>query len=377
MWGREAGCHSGHRSIREVPTWQGAGWKKDRVAWWLCSAFVVGAQGRPQVYQLRKCGRGTVSTSTILSSFKKIYSSKNLQSWFSAKCLPPRQLLCNCLFKLIRLFILHWTMIMGEGYCMCFFCRYSYSDILMACLTASDSHGSYESSSVRGFSGNWLYCSARSCGLQGKCFPRWAGNWSSCRSCTLIARHLSNTQWGNTFLKSWKGAFSLDPFQVEPLESWWPDIFECDFDLRNLEKCPPNSFVTPPSFMKRQRELWLLPWPAHVACCISFGTAMIIYQNSIFLLSSVVSTVLFQHVTLGITCALCTTLLFEELYRVCMPPPPPNHKPQYLYDTSKKNIYIYMCVYIYICVCVCVCLCVCVRIIDPINMYIYLHFWHG
>ena len=32
MWGREARCHSGHRSIREVPPWQGAGGEKNPAA---------------------------------------------------------------------------------------------------------------------------------------------------------------------------------------------------------------------------------------------------------------------------------------------------------------------------------------------------------
>lgn len=99
-WGREARCHSGHRSIREVSPWQGAG-----RAWLSVVAVDVVAErcrcGRSSssVPTVRMWKRHRSKTSTILSSFKILIflsSSKNLQSWFSAKWLPASQLVCCC-----------------------------------------------------------------------------------------------------------------------------------------------------------------------------------------------------------------------------------------------------------------------------------------
>lgn len=115
---------------------------------WTLWLSVVGAEGRPQVYQLWECGRGTVQK--LQPSFRV--------SRFLFFCLPLK------------------TSNLGSvpnGYLQA-----NWFVVVVYLLIHSALNHDYgrRVSCVRGFSGDWLYCSAHSFGLQGKCFPRWAGN---------------------------------------------------------------------------------------------------------------------------------------------------------------------------------------------------------
>lgn len=144
-----------------------------KALWLWVVAFVAGAQGRPQVYQLWECGRGTV---------KKLQPS----------------------FRVSRLFFFGLPLKTSNlGSVPNGYLQANWFVVVYLLIHSALNHDyGRRVSCVRGFSGDWLYCSAHSFGLQGKCFPRWAGNLRNVAVVHSLPDMFSNTQGENTFFWS-------------------------------------------------------------------------------------------------------------------------------------------------------------------------------
>ena len=220
MWGREARCHSGHRSIREVPPWQGAGGEKNPAAKRCGWALWLLLQVRKVVLKCTNCENveeAPLKNFNHPFEFQDYYflsSSKNLQSWFSAKWLPASQLVCCCLFA-SSFCAESW---LWEEGILC--TRFQWR---LALLQRTFLRPAREMLSALGW------------------------KLKKCCSCTLIARHVFKYSRGKHIF-----------FGV--LNS--SDMVECDFAEEPWE-VPSKLICLSTQFMKRQGELWLLTWPAH------------------------------------------------------------------------------------------------------------------
>lgn len=187
-------------------------------------------------------------------------------------------------------------------------------------------------SCVRGFSGDRLYCSAHPRGLQGKCFPRWAGNLRN------VAVVHSLPDMFSKFFKYSRGKHIC----FGALNS--SDIFECDFAEEPWE-VPSKLICLSTQFHEKTRRALAFDMTTYLRTslsCFCFVTAMIVILS----LWSIVSTILFLASNIGNhTCLEHYAGIWGIVLCVCATP-----------DTAHHNIFTtlrtYLCVRI-ICIIQC------------------------